>query len=156
MLMLCLAGIFIQDFKFRKIHILLPIAVFILSFLIVGRTWHFTAKGLIYNLLFLFGTFGSMVLYMSLKNRKFLNPFSNYFGLGDLLMLSAVTPLFLLRNYVLFFIGAMIFSIVLHLAVARFREEKTVPLAGYASLFLILIIAKDTFLDYPGFTIIHS
>jgi len=91
---------------------------------------------------------------MSLRNRKLLNPFSNYFGLGDLLFFLSVTPLFLTYNFILFFICAMVFSIMLQLAFQRKMNEKTIPLAGFSALLLLLLLVKDLLLAYPKMTIL--
>ena len=141
--------------KYRKIHFLLPAAIFILSCLLVEVNVETIGMIIAYNCLFLSLTFGLMFLYISFKNKSFLNPFKNYFGLGDLLILVAVAPLFLLQQYILFFIVSMIFSILLHLSLLRFLKEKTVPLAGYISLLLIMTTCSDMTACFPRFTMIH-
>lgn len=95
-----------------------------------------------------------LVVYMSIKNKQFSNPFRNYFGLGDLLFYLAVTPLFVLRNYVLFFILSMFFAIILQLGLRKKMQHQTVPLAGFSALFLILVILKDQLLDFQKMTLL--
>lgn len=80
---------------------------------------------------------------MGLKNKKLLNPFQNYFGLGDLLFYVAIAPLFLLQNYILFFILSMVFAIVLQVGLKKISTHDTVPLAGFSALFLGMLIIKD-------------
>ncbi len=106
------------------------------------------------NMLFFIVIIAVLVLYMSLKNRKLLNPFSHYFGLGDLLFFISITPLFLNFNYILFFILSMIFSIVLYLLFQKGMKEKTIPLAGFSALLLLLFLLKDFLLNYTKMTII--
>lgn len=91
---------------------------------------------------------------MSLKNKKILNPFENYFGLGDLLFYLAITPLFLLQSYVVFFILSMIFAIVLQIALSKIVKKETVPLAGFASLLLMLLVISDTVLNFQKITLL--
>jgi hypothetical protein len=91
---------------------------------------------------------------MSLKSKKFLNPFENYFGLGDLLFYVAVTPLFLLQNYILYFILSMLFAIVVQFGFKKIIKEETVPLAGFSALFLFIIVLKDSFVDFQKMTLL--
>ncbi len=78
-----------------------------------------------------------VTLYFSFKNKSFVNPVDSMIGLGDILFFVAITPLFNLKSYILFFIVGMLFSLVIHIIVNAFKKQKTVPLAGYLALFLI-------------------
>lgn len=93
-----------------------------------------------------------MIFYMSLKNKSFLNPFTNYFGIGDLLFFISITPLFVTYNYVLYFIFSMIFSVAIQLLFVS--KIKTVPLAGFSALFLLLVVLKDLILNFNPITIL--
>lgn len=150
LLVLCLVLVLVQDWKLRKIHMGLPVAIFGLSVFFTRPA----AMAILYNAAFFLAVLGILVLYMSIKNRQFSNPFLNYFGLGDLLYFLCVTPLFLLREYVLFFILSMVFAIGLQLALRRIMNHETVPLAGFSALLLLLIIAKDQLTDFPKMTLL--
>ncbi|OUL62336.1 hypothetical protein B8T70_10410 [Flavobacterium sp. AJR] len=89
-----------------------------------------------------------------MKSKKFLNPFQHYFGLGDLLFYTAITPLFLLRNYILFFILSLLFAILMQFGLKKFIKEETVPLAGFSALFLIIMILKDNFMFFQKITLL--
>lgn len=91
---------------------------------------------------------------MSLKSKRFLDPFTHYFGLGDLLFYLSITPLFVLRNFVAYFILSLIFSILMQFSVQKLMKEKTVPLAGFASLFLAVVIMADIFMSFQKFTLL--
>ena len=99
-------------------------------------------------------TLGVLTIYMSLKSKQFLNPFQNYFGLGDLLFYIAITPLFLLQKYILFFILSMVFAVVMQLGLKKIIKQESVPLAGFSALFLIIIILKDTLLNFQKMTML--
>ncbi|MFB9097199.1 hypothetical protein ACFFVF_11780 [Flavobacterium jumunjinense] len=92
---------------------------------------------------------------MSLKNKSFLNPFQNYFGLGDLLFYIAITPLFVLYNYVLFFITSLLFAIVMQFVLRKWIKKDAVPLAGLSALLLLFIITKDIFFSFQKITLIR-
>lgn len=139
-----------QDWKFRRIHIVLPVLVFTLSIIHSKNTvLSIIANGIFFGCIFAF-----LVLYMSLKAKKFLNPFEHYFGLGDMLFFLAVTPLFLLRQYALFFITSMIFSILMHIVFSKFYKQPHIPLAGYSSLLLAIIIVFDLSFNLQKITLI--
>jgi hypothetical protein len=108
----------------------------------------------LFNTGFFLITLGILTVYMSVKSKKFLNPFQHYFGLGDLLFYVAVTPLFLLKNYILYFILSLLFAIVLQFGLKKFIKEETVPLAGFSSLFLFIIILKDSFFVFQKITLL--
>lgn len=91
---------------------------------------------------------------MSVKNKRYLNPFQNYFGLGDLLFYIAISPLFELKNYILFFIFSMIFAIGLQIGLKKMIQENTVPLAGFTALLLLILIIKDMVLDFQKITLL--
>ncbi|MFL0087779.1 hypothetical protein V2550_03800 [Tenacibaculum maritimum] len=66
-------------------------------------------------------------------------------ALGDVVFLIAVIPLFNFINYALFYVFGMVFSLIFHLGITviekNYLEKKeTVPLAGYLSLFLIIVL----------------
>lgn len=152
--MISLIAIAIQDWKYRKIHVGLPVIIFIISLFAISQTHATRANIIIYNLFFFLITLVVLVAYMSIKNKKFLNPFENYFGLGDFLFYVAVTPLFLLEDYVIFFIFSLVFAIVLQIILKKIIKEKTVPLAGFASVFLFFLIFKDIALDFKKITLL--
>jgi hypothetical protein len=153
-LLLCLVLIFIQDLKHRRIHVILPIVIFSLAFLIVPLKKYDLVEILFLNTGFFFITLGILTLYMSLKSKKFLNPFKHYFGLGDLLFYVAITPLFLLKNYILYFILSMLFAILMQLGLKKFIKDETVPLAGFSALFLFIILLKDYFIGFQKITLL--
>ncbi|MEO6175608.1 MAG: hypothetical protein ABIP27_10710 [Flavobacterium circumlabens] len=106
------------------------------------------------NTAFFLITLSILVLYMSIKSKKFLNPFEHYFGLGDLLFYIAVTPLFVLPNFIVFFILSMVFALVVQLVFKKVITEHTVPLAGFSALFLGIVLIRDYCSFYPKLTLI--
>ncbi|WP_319800275.1 hypothetical protein [Flavobacterium sp. N3904] len=146
--------LFFQDWKYRAIHVVLPTLIFLLSYFIINQENKLSNKIMILNLCFFLITLSILTLYMSLKNKHFLNPFQNYFGLGDLLFYISITPLFNLKNYILFFILSMIFAICLQFTLRKKIKHNTVPLAGFSALFLFIILAMDGLLSIPKISLI--
>ena len=149
----CLIAVFIQDWKYRRIHIVLPLLIFSLSIILISLKSIVLIKIIILNIVFFLITLSILMIYMSVKSKKFLNPFQHYFGLGDLLFYVAISPLFLVKNYILFFILSLLFAILMQFGLKKIIKEKTVPLAGFASLFLFIILLKDNFLLFQKITL---
>jgi hypothetical protein len=91
---------------------------------------------------------------MSLKSKKFINPFQHYFGLGDLLFYVSITPLFSQQIYILFFVLSMLFAIGLQFGLKKISTAETVPLAGFSALLLSIILLKDYYFLFYKMTLL--
>lgn len=151
---LLLVTMFFQDLKSRQIHVILPVGVFFTSGYLYVDRYGFNFKMVLFNIVFFLTTFLGLTLYMSIKHKTILNPFKHYFGLGDLIFFLSITPMFVLYNYIVFFIISMVFSMVLFLVFKPKLKEPTVPLAGFSALLLLLVIAYDSLLNGVNFLII--
>lgn len=153
-LLLCLLIVFFQDWKYRAIHVLLPTIIFFSSYFIIQQENRLSNKIMFLNICFFLITLSILTIYMSIKNKSFLNPFQNYFGFGDLLFYITITPLFNLKNYILFFILSMFFAIGLQFTLRKTMKHNTVPLAGFSSLFLFIVLTMDSLLNIPKISLI--
>lgn len=144
---LVLLAIIYQDLTYRKIHIALPVVLMLL--LIVGtyRNGNLNINSMLEILMFLILNMIGIFVYFSFKNKKIVNPFAKYIGLGDILFLIAILPLFILRTYMLFFITGMLFSLLLYLIFKNRLKFNSIPLAGYLSLYLATLMILNTFLE---------
>ena len=142
---ICLFILFLQDILYRHVHIVVLILLFGVS--VAQQYLRFSnliIKIVSYNMgLFLF-TFLLLTLYMAYKNRGFINPFKNYFGLGDLFFYLTVSPLFMPDKFLFFFIISLLFAVLLHFCFRKISKHQTIPLAGYTALLLILISGIET------------
>jgi len=147
-LLLSLLCMLWQDWNYRRIHIVFPFIVFGIAFYITQNTIDY--RMVLLNSGFFIIVLLSLVVYMSVKAKTFLNPLQHYFGLGDVLFYLAITPLFYTKQYAVFFIASMLFAIVLQLALKKKSNHDTVPLAGFSSLLLFVVVIVDTlpFLNY--------
>lgn len=127
-----------QDLKKRQIHVVLPIVVFI-GLYSYNRAY-IEISQLLMSLSFVMITILAVTLYFSFKNKRILNPLQEHIGLGDILFFMAVIPMFNFRNYVLFYITGMIFSLVLFLMLPIKQREQSVPLAGLLSIYSLLLM----------------
>lgn len=129
--------VFVQDMKFRAIHIALPIIISILGLYMFIENG-FDKNILLYNTIFLTITLFGLYLYLSVKRQKLINPF-NSIGTGDLLFFVAVIPYFSTVNYILYFITGMLFSILMFFIIKLKTKTDLVPLAGFLAFYMILL-----------------
>lgn len=147
-LLVGLVACLVQDVKYRGIHFMLfPSILIITLFLNYRMDWGWT--DVVLSASFVSVIILVLFIYVSLKQKQLVNIFKSYLGLGDVLFFVVATPLFSFRNYMIYFISGMIFSIVFHLLFNRFQNHKTIPLAGYMSFYAIGLVAY-TFVD-PSF-----
>lgn len=128
--------IFLQDFLIRGVYWFLFPILFIFSLIF---NWENISVEIIWNFLFLSFMLFSLTVYVSLKEGKLTNITKGFFGLGDILFLVAIVPLFPLQFYILFFTAGTIVTLLLHLIIQRIlvKGQETIPYAGYMSLVLI-------------------
>ena len=129
-----------QDLKFRTIHILLPILLMVLALCYNVVSFKFSLETMLLNIGFILVNIIGVVFYFSLKNKKLVNPVDSLIGLGDICFFVAITPLFNLRGYILYFVIALIGSLIIHLIENQFKKTDSIPLAGYMSMVLIVFL----------------
>jgi hypothetical protein len=124
-----------QDCKDRKVYWFLYPTIGIFSFLI-QMNFLPIYSGLLnvgINLIFVTSLLVVCYLYSAFKLKK--NLLQEVFGLGDVLFFVFIAFSFSIVSFFILFIFSLIFSLILHLALQDKQTEKTVPLAGYMSLF---------------------
>ena len=127
-----------QDWKIRAVHVLIFPLLFISSLYFLSLS-EMSPKSIGMNLLFILVLIGCLYSYLSIKHKKFIHFFKEYFGLGDLLFLVAITPLFTERNFVLFVITGTLLTLLVESVLIHYRKEKTNPFAGYLAKYLLVI-----------------
>ena len=134
-----LGVLFYQDIKERKVSVW----ILIIS-LLLGGTLHFLQQNqevfiasILMNVTFIALVFGVLCLYarVILQNNIF-----KVFGMGDLLFFVLLAVSLPILSFLMVFIFSLLFSLLIVVLVKRKFKNKTVPLAGLQSLFLILIL----------------
>ena len=130
--------VFIQDRKDREVYwFLFPIIAFATGVLLYNsmlpELFYIT---LIINLLFIIILFTVVFLYSKFKLRTTI---TDTFGLGDGLMFMALAFTFSSISFMILFVFGLIFSLIIHVIFKKKSKHKTVPLAGYLSLYFIII-----------------
>ncbi len=145
-LVLILVIAFYQDWKYRAISWLVFPVLLSVAFVLFWLS-QLALNTVVFNIVFLTVIIGSLFLYVSVKRRRWVNIFKADLGLGDVLFLVAICPLFSERNYILFFITGMLFSGLIHLFVFAWNKEVKIPLAGYLAGYIILSKGYDLCVD---------
>jgi len=126
--------VFWQDLKAREVYwFLFPIVALtsgVLSFTKMFPELFFTT--LVINISFVFFLILVIFVYSKIKLKMSID---KVFGLGDGLLFLALAFTFSSVSFFILFVFGLIFSLVLHLVLKSKSEHKTVPLAGYLSLF---------------------
>ncbi len=86
-----------------------------------------------------------LVCYLYTKLRKI--EFNNSFGLGDVLFFVFISFTFSTISFFVLFIFSLFFSLLLHIVLSQKDREKTVPLAGYMSLFFGVVYGMTFFCE---------
>ena len=148
-LSMLLVFIVLQDFSYRAVHLALLGAIFLVSSVLLyfKTSTLFNTQTFVYIVLI----FAVLWMYLSIKNKKITNPLKRHIGLGDILFLIAVTPLFYVYNYILFFVTGMLLTLVVTLVLKKYINKQTVPLAGILSAYLLILLVSSFFVDHDIF-----
>lgn len=135
-----------EDFKHRAISWwLLPILFFCLFLEAWSRNPSMNSLGfnIGVNIIILLIQFAVVFIYFSIKNRKWVNIFKSYVGIGDLLFLFAISPFFTPIHFVLFEIVSLVLILVGSLTYGLIKKDWSfkIPLAGLQAILLILNIS---------------
>ena len=152
LLLLILLMILYQDLRYQAVSWIF----FLLGFALILYNSIAESKGI--DLLIhisintFFVLFQMCIIYLfswvKFKRRK--NIFKSVFGLGDLLFLIMVIPLFSPFKFVVFFLCSSLFTLLTYLllkALKLYKKER-VPLAGLQSLFLIFVLISQFFIKF--------
>lgn len=62
------------------------------------------------------------------------------FGIGDLLIIAALAFGFPTITFTILLVSSLVFSVILHFLFKKKQEDKSVPLAGYMSFFILVVL----------------
>ena len=137
--LLLLLGVFIQDFRERKVYLWLLIIAFMLSgYIFYQQTMvqlyllHISMNAVVFLMLILV-----LFLYSKFKMKLKL---SDALGFGDILFFLVFVFGFPVETFLLLFVSSLVFSLILYLVLKPKLSKKTIPLAGLQALFLFLIL----------------
>jgi len=102
-------------------------------------------RSIVFNLAFITIQLGGLIIYYSLKKKKVINVLKEKIGIGDILLFVSFCAGFSTINFVLFFLAALLFSLVFF-GLYNFlssSKKKYIPLAGTFALFYTLLMINS-------------
>lgn len=143
-----LVSIFYQDFRYREIWWFTP------PLLLIGGVYYqwkiLSWEHFLFNFIFIVIVLGFLLIYVRIRFKS-LNLFKEYFGLGDALVLLAITPLFGFPFFIYFFTFSTMVSLAGYVVMSLFKAQKTIPYAGYVSLCTIVFLLLRHYQLTPSF-----
>jgi hypothetical protein len=133
-LLILLGVIFYQDYKERLVYwFLFPLVALCSGFLFYNNTLpELFVASVVLNLMFVSVLLLVVFMYSKLILKVRLK---DVFGLGDMLLFLSIIFSFSTVSFLVILVFALFFSLVIHLLLKKHSALKTVPLAGYLSLF---------------------
>jgi phosphoglycerol transferase MdoB-like AlkP superfamily enzyme len=145
----CLILIFYQDMRYRAVYWwCFPVLMLLLIF--IKQTYVGMEDTLIdTGFVLLFFAFQMILLwaYFAIKNKKPVNIFKHYLGLGDVLFLVALAGYLSPVNYVLFYIASLVVVLLYTLIEQKLYKQVNpqIPLAGLQASMLLLLLTASFF-----------
>ena len=139
-LIVCLSIIAYQDFKERKVSVLLFVlaTVFGCSLFYINTYLHFLFINIGLNMLVVAIIIFVLYGYARFKMKKKL---TETIGIGDLFFFFLLAFSFSTITFLVLFSTSLFFSLFLYLILKPDLKDKTVPLAGLQALFLGIVLA---------------
>jgi hypothetical protein len=149
-----MAAIAYQDFRYRAIHWFLFLS---LAFLLVldGLNSHPANQyglSVIFNIILILLQFTILFLFYHIRGRSIRSLLNTTIGSGDIIFIFSLSLAFSWQNFLFYYIGAMIFSILAWLILRTILHPKSelIPFAGLMSVFCFILFLIE--LMVPGFT----
>lgn len=149
LLLIVFALVLYQDFKSRLVYWFLYPIIGILAFVIQlhNLPLSIALTNLGGNLIFVVLVLAVSMMYVRFRKLDL----KNTIGIGDVLFFLFIASTFSIVSFLVLFVFSLLFSLILHLVLSNKKEQSTVPLAGYMSLFFGAVYAisffwNDTFL----------
>ena len=139
-----LSVVIYQDFRNREISwFLIPLLLIVgisNALLSIDFKEFLTYTGI--NLSMVILNLLGVTLIISIKEKKIKNIINSYLGLGDILFFLVLTILFSPFNFIIFFMGSVLFTSLIYGGIILFNKNKQtlIPLAGAMSLMLIIAL----------------
>jgi hypothetical protein len=152
LLVLTFALILYQDIKDRVVYWflypLIGVLCFSLSYYEIGL--HTTIVNFLINISVISFIIGISKIYVTIKMKK--TYINEVIGLGDLLFFFFICFSFAPITFIILFTFSLLFSLVIHLILNK-KQDQTVPLAGYMSLFYSSVY---TLVYFSNFKVLYA
>lgn len=145
-----------QDVRDRAVSVVVfPLLLGCLGWIaFTSQPWQEVMANWGVNILFLAFQLVLLYLYFLVTRRRIIAVVGTAMGLGDLLFWLVAAVLFSLPAFILYFLGSLVFSLLLHSLLSLTFKEKyrtTVPLAGFQALVLLVLLGVQQMYPYLDF-----
>jgi hypothetical protein len=145
-----------QDFRFRAVYwwLFVVLLMALTGFKMMQGNWQILLYDLKCNVMFIGVQLLFLTFYFSIKEKRLVNIFNGYFGLGDLFFLLSITTYLSFFNYVVYYLLSLFAIIVMSIVFQVFvkRPNPKIPLAGEQALLLILFMLVDGLVEKVSLT----
>jgi hypothetical protein len=131
----------VEDYKKREIHVLwlALFVIFVIANCTLKQSCITILSNMFYNSLILCLLLASIIIWLSIRKREFINPFIQHLGWGDVVFLWALTPVFNLRSYLIYLIVSSSISIIYWVVYNKFIQKRhnrysSIPLVTMAGI----------------------
>ncbi len=149
--MFLLGAICLQDFRERKVYwFLFPFLGMVLCTIYYGVAVDSIVflLNIALNMIFMVVVVLLIFLYAKIiAKQKFVN---HSLGLGDMLFFVAIALGFPTVTFLILFVNALLFSLLGFLVLKGRLHQPTVPLAGFMSVFFIVLLGYSLFFKTPS------
>lgn len=142
-----------QDFKYRAVWwVVFPLAAGIAIWSAFStRYFDVWLMESVINSLFLIVQFMVLTVYFSVKLKKPVWIFDQFIGWGDVLFLFVLALLLSPVNFIVFYLGSIVLTLLFAAAYLNKRNEN-IPLAGIQAALFLVILAGDQILQIINLT----
>jgi Type IV leader peptidase family. len=141
-LFILLALIVYQDFKSRSVHVVLFIGILVLLPLITFpgdiNYWFFNS---LVNMSVVLTQIIASFIFLSIKNRRYINIVNTALGSGDIVMLGIFSLNFSVPIFIIIILISLVVALIQYWVCSILQsEEKSIPLAGVMALVLEVLL----------------
>lgn len=131
-----LAAMVISDFRKRVInaYLLAVFALLVIYSVYANEGIYLLKTRILWNVAFLLYMFSVMIAYLWLTKRQI----SESIGIGDILFIFTIAPLFELREFIIFLILAFVATLIFYALLSRYYPAKTIPLVSGVGISFIV------------------
>ncbi len=111
-------------------------------------------QNLLYIFLFVILQLILVTIYFSIREGRIINIVNEYLGIGDILFLLALSPIFTLSHFIVFVVSSLCLTLIVFsiLRLSQLKRKSTIPLAGFLAVILIIFFLTNRIvLAYQGF-----
>lgn len=142
-----------QDFKYRAIHwfLFLTLSAILIIDGVNSKPLNQYCLDVTFNIIIIIIQFVILLLFYSLRGRKFSSIINRLIGTGDIIFILILSLAYPWESFLFLYLAALIFSVIIWLIVKNLFHvhDDLIPFAGLMAVFCLIIFSTELF--FPGF-----